>query len=305
VVDTLRVSFVFGSGASTSDIYLANTTNPSVLANYGLAAGDTLKNYRMRYDPANNHATGTTVVTRDIILDNSTATPAWGDTLSTGAYYGRVALPVPVSVPAGNMVGASISFISGDASFTPNDTVFSSAIGYKYNMFRPYVGYKGTSSTPVFATYSPTDRNDGMFKTLPDTALGWGGQFIPLWFWTSTGGAASSQYPYIDFHVLCTACGVVTDEGPGAVNGVTAITSAAAYPNPATAEVNVPFTLAAAADVRITLSNMIGQVVSTQNMSNVQKGKAVFNTMSLPAGLYTYSVMANGQKITGSVSVIH
>jgi len=302
VVDTLRVAFVYGNGDASADIYRANTTNPSVLANYGLASTDTLKNHRMRFDSTTTRANGTSVVVKDIILDNT----KWGDTLSNGTFVGALSIGATaagVSIPAGNMIGASLTFISGDPTFVAHDTVFGSTLGYKYNMFRPYVGYKGTTSTPQFATYSPLDRNNGMFKTLPDTTLGWGGQYIPMWFWTASGGASTSQYPYIDFHVKCAACGVITDLGN--VNNVAQITRIDAYPNPANGTVNVPFAVSVATDVTVTLSNMLGQVVATTTFANTKNGKAEFNTSILPTGIYTYTVSAKGQKSTGRIAVVN
>lgn len=306
VVDTLRVAFVYGDGASTSDIYLAKTTNPVVLSNYGVATGDSLHNYRMIFDSSTTHAGGTTVVVRDVILDNSGASPAWGDTMSDGTFVGAVAVGstpgASVSIPAGNMIGASITFISGDPTFTANDTVFGSTIGYKYNMFRPYVMYRGTTSTPVRINYDINNRNDGMFKTLPDTALGWGGQYIPLYFWSSTGGAASGyQFPYIDFHLTCSTCGVVS-LGVSDVNGMGKVS---AYPNPVRGDLRIPFELNDPADVAVTLSNMTGQVVRTRLFVKTGHGEAVFDTRDLADGLYFYSVSANGQRFNGRVVVLH
>ncbi len=299
VVDTLRVSFVYGNGDASADIYRANTTNPVVLANYGLASTDTLKNHRMRFDSTVTRANGSTAVVKDILLDNT----RWGDTLSNGTFVGAIAIGATaagVSIPANNMIGASLTFISGDPTFVAHDTVFGSTLGYKYNMFRPFVAYKGTTSTPQFASYSPLDRNNGMFKTLPDTTLGWGGQYIPMWFWSASGGASTNQYPYIDFHVKCAACGIT-----GSVNDVAQITRIDAYPNPANGTVNVPFTLSAASDVTVTLSNMLGQVVASSTFANTKNGKAVFNTSILPTGIYTYTVSTNGKKSTGRIAVVN
>lgn len=298
-VDTVRVAFVYGDASSTADVYMANSTNPTVLARYGLASTDTMHTYRMHFDTVGVRASGTTVVVRDILLDNTGASPAWGDTLSNGIMPIAVSLG-DVSVPAGNMIGASVSFLSGDPTFVAHDTVFGSTMGYKHNMFRPYVAFRGTASTPNFATYSPDNHNSGMFKTLPDTALGWGGQFIPLWFWSSTGGAASTfQYPYIDFHIKCPTCGIVTMK----VDDLAQNIQAEAYPNPATGVVNIPFTLATASNVTVTLSNMLGQTVDSRQLTGVAKGKVQFNTSSLPDGIYSYSVMANGQKVSGRIAI--
>ncbi len=307
VTDTLRVVFAYGAGmTSTDDVYLGRTTNPAVLTRYGLAATDTMNTYRLHFDTVTTRATGVNVVVKDIILDNSGASPAWGDTLSDGTYVGQVQVSSSgISIPAGNLLGASVTFISGDASFTAHDTVFGSSVGFKYNMFRPFVAFRGTSATPAWATYSADDRNNGVFKTLPDTANGWGGQYIPLWFWSASGGTASTlQYPWIEFRVsACATCGIVGD--PGGVNSVTTINKASAYPNPANDEITVPFNLNKDADVLVTLNDMTGRAVASMQYSKVSNGKAVFSTAKLPAGLYMYTVSADGQKMTGRISVVH
>jgi hypothetical protein len=305
VVDTIRVAFVYGDGSSAADIYLARTTNPVVLANYGVPTGDSLKNYRMHYDTTTNTAAGTTVIIKDIILDNTGASPAWGDTLSGGEYMGRVGLGTPgtgISIPAGNLIGATLSFISGDPTFIAHDTVFGSTLGYKYNMFRPYVAHKGLVNAPEFVTYLPENKNDGMFKTLPDTALGWTGQYIPLWFWTASGGASTLQYPYIDFRVVCTSCGLV---GPESVESITTVTKIEAFPNPASGELNIPFTLNRSSDITITLSNIMGQEVASKRMHNVSSGNVVFNTSNIATGVYLLTVDTDGRRTTGRVSVTH
>ncbi len=300
-VDTVRVTFVYGDRSSGADIYEAFTVNTTVLARYGLSASDTMYTYRMRYDTAGVTAAGTTRVVRDILLDNTGASPAWADTLTNGTFPILVGIP-DVNVPAGNMIGATISFLSGSPTFTDHDTVFSSTIGYKHNMFRPYVAYRGTASTPNYATYSDDNRNSGMFKTLPDTSLGWGGQFIPLWFWSSTGGAASSlQYPYIDFHIKCATCPTITSS----VNDISSIKSIETYPNPASNELFVPFALNNATNTTITLTNMLGQVVAYQQFNNISRGKATFKTSTLPDGIYTVTVLAAGQRQTARVAIAH
>jgi hypothetical protein len=139
-----------------------------------------------------------------------------------------------------------------------------------------------------------------MYKTLPDTARGWGGQFIPLWFWSASSGPSTLQYPYIDFHIKCTSCGTVTG-----INEVSKITEASAYPNPVSSELTIPFSLDAPASVTITLSNMLGQVVDTRSFNQVSKGKAVFNTEKLAPGLYVFNITSGAQRLTGRVVVAH
>jgi hypothetical protein len=305
VVDTLRISFAYAAGTNkTQDVYLAKTGNPVVLTRYGVASGDSMNTYRLHYDSVTNSAGGTAIITKDILLDNSGSSPAWGDTLSDGTYEAAVRLSSSgVTIPAGYLVGASVSFISGDPSFSPHDTVFGSTLGYKYNMFRPFSAFRGTAGSPAFANYSTLDRNNGVFKTLPDTTNGWGGQYIPLWFWSSSGGGASTlQYPLIDFHVAsCATCGTVSV----GVNDIAQNAANAPYPNPANDKLYVPFSLTTAGNVTITLTNMLGQVVATQNVANATNGRATFHTALLADGVYTYTISTGGQRTTGRVTIVH
>jgi hypothetical protein len=304
-VDTIRVTFVYGNadrgnGTSGPDVYLAKTGNPVVLSRYGVS--DSMDTYRMHFDTVTTRTFGTTAVVKDLILDNTGSSPAWGDTTDQGVFVGHVALP-DVSVPAGNLIGATLTFISGSPTFFTDDTVFGSTIGYKHNMFRPIIWFRGTSGSsgpaPVFAQYTSGNRNSGMFKTLPDTSNGWGGQYIPLWFWSAGSGSSASvyQYPDIDFRVKCAPCATLgVSEAPTSFE-------ASAYPNPATEELNVPFTLAALGSVEVTLSNTLGQTVATRKFTGVSKGKAVFNTSSLAPGVYMYTVSSEGKRASGRVAI--
>lgn len=303
-VDTLRVTFGYAVGdVKTDDVYLAKTGNPLVLSRYGVSAGDSMHTYRMHYDTVTNTPSGINIVTKDILLDNNGTTPAWADTLPNGMYEAKLQLAAGgIAVGANKLLGATVTFISGDPSFVAHDTVFGTTMGYKYNMFRPYTLSRWDGTAYGFPSYSVTDRNNGIFKSLPDTANGWGGQYIPQWFWSSTGGTASSlQYPVMEFHVVCATCGII-EVG---VDEVSNIIKTSAYPNPATDEVIVPFTLNDNADVTVSLSNMLGQQVAIQEHNNVLQGKATFKTSHLPAGMYMYTVSANGRKSSGRVSVMH
>lgn len=308
-VDTLRVSVFYGTGAATSDIREGTqpVTAGGVLENY-LPAGSTLKYQFMLYNAATRAAAGSTVYTTDLLLDNTTSPPSWmADTGANGLYIGTVlAGGSSMSIPAGNMVGVTVTFISGDPTFTPGDTVFFGSPrvpAVKYNMFRPLVIYRGSGATVSFPTYSELDRNTGSF--LGDPA---DGGYSPNWFWSAGGGAATAQYPDIAVRVKdCATCGVVVeDPGPGgSVKAVSNITKVDAYPNPSTSELHIPFLLSNSANVTVTLSNTLGQVVASQDMGKVANGQAVFNTNSLASGIYTYTVIADGQRTTGRVAVAH
>lgn len=306
-IDTLRVSFVYGDGGTASDIYMVSTTinTGSILTNYG-AVGSTIDNYRMHMNTSKLIASGSTVITKDIILNNSTTPPSWAGDTVMGTYIGKVSLGTPgtgISIPAGSMVGFTVSFISGEnPPTTPNyDTVFFGSPTnppVKYNMFRAGVVHRGVSGTPNFPPYSATDRNTGNYVDKTTTTY-----YVPHWFWSSGSSAASVQYPNFAFHAICPTCATIVTTG--GVNEVATVSNANAYPNPATDELNVPFTVTKATDVTVKITNILGQVVATQNMGNVLNGKAVFNTASLPSGVYSYSVTADGATTTGRVAITH
>lgn len=297
-IDTLRVSFVYGSGAGGSDIYSDNfTITGAPMTAYG-ASGSNLENQRMNFNASRLTPTGTTLITRDILLNNSTTPPSWAADTVNGVYVGKVA--IGASVPANNMIGATISFISG-ATVPLYDTVFlgSPAVPpVKYNMFRAGVVHKGAAGAATFPTYLAADRNNGVFVDQLTTTF-----YVPHWFWSSGASAATVQYPDIYFKISCAACGVVVPDTK--VGSVTTVTKVAAFPNPANDVVSVPFTLTKEANVTVTLSNVLGQVIATQNMGNTAKGTATFNTSSFAPGIYSYTVNADGQKTTGRVVLAH
>ena len=80
-----------------------------------------------------------------------------------------------------------------------------------------------------------------------------------------------------------------------------------AYPNPSNTSVNVPFTMGNDAVVTITLSNILGQEVKSQQINAVggRAMTATFTTSDLTAGVYMYTVEVNGQHTTGRVVVAH
>lgn len=86
------------------------------------------------------------------------------------------------------------------------------------------------------------------------------------------------------------------------------VTVAPAFPNPANNTLFVPVTVSNNTEVRVSLTNMVGQVLSTENLGQIaagQKKTAEFNTSGLAAGVYFYTVEANGSRMTNRVVVAH
>jgi len=79
------------------------------------------------------------------------------------------------------------------------------------------------------------------------------------------------------------------------------------FPNPSNYSFTIPFTLVQDNNVTVTLMDMMGQVINTQNFNAIggKTSTAVFNTSNLAEGIYLYSVQANGVNTTGRVVVAH
>lgn len=316
VVDTLVISLQSG-GSNIGVNQWTNASAPSLLAHYGLGAGDSFRCANFVYDSVRNtgahdpSGTGTAPVVFKYALTSA----MWGDTLSNGMWIRNVGLPSTFNVAAGEIVAASISFKSGDASFPTNvavgDTIEMFNGNYKYNQWRPVVFFRNTGSTSTVidwanphyypsAPWAPLpagrDWNEGLYKTLPSYLNGWDSSYVPMWAWSTGGGSTASylQHIALGFKVSCAGCTLN-------VANVSAIKNINAFPNPASKELTISYS-ASVATATVTLTNSIGQVVATQTVTG---GKATFNTASLATGNYIYTILANGERSTGNVAIAH
>jgi hypothetical protein len=322
-VDTLVFTFAIGNGASTSELAFGLEYPAGPLpAAYGLVGG--LPLLTMYYDSVNNRAGRNTVAITVPPINTIAPITAAGrvykmlmkpeDTISinshtvgelTGIYprAGHSDPVINVSVPAYSFMSMSVSFISGE-TVPAYATVRNVDQTYNYGAFTPILGFAADGAgDPVFPPFVAGDWTTGYFKRIntPNST----GTYTPNWGWTTTGTSPSSlQYPAISYHVTCASC-LLGGDSRLAVNNVTSGTSVKTYPNPANSVMNVEFTTAQAGNVVVTLSNVLGQVVATQNMGNVAKGNASFNTAGLAAGVYMYNVSVNNVSNTGRIVVAH
>ena len=200
VKDTLRLAFVYGDGSPSSNLPVntVSTSYSPYTVNYLSMFYDSVKN------KAGKNTTGATPYTQDIVLTNT----------DTATFFDRVyALTTPYSVPAGQIAATSLTFKTGDPSWTLGDTVEYLSRAMKYGAFYPAIGLHYTSSGIAFPTPSSLDSNVGYFKRPTPASLGWNDKYIPTWSWyssTSASGAADLQYPRIDFHINCPTCELAT-----------------------------------------------------------------------------------------------
>ena len=285
--DTLYVDIV-----STAD---ANVFLPvwhgASLASYGITAtGDTTFTVA---DPSYTYTSNTlncTSVQRVVkVLDAAAAI----DTTASGLNDWSLKIPTAVSVPAGGKVVAYTHFASG---FTyPLNTNIDSAntwIQFSYDLAHAPLQVDNDDNGGLVCT------TDERYHTAnAQTVNGGTPALVPAYFYTAP---TQVHDPFIPLHIVCPTCASLDVAAVKSnLSGVNA------YPNPATSELNIGFKLANSSNVTVTLTNTMGQVVATQNIANAVSGKATFNTAALAAGVYAYSVIANGERSAGTVVVAH
>jgi hypothetical protein len=325
-VDTLRICITDGLGNSTSNIGVEGWESPTTATTtfpfvpYGT---DTLLYLQTYHDSVKNvmtnqHPVGTTlgaaVFTQDIYLTNTDTSGNFDRFIELKNSVGVATPYTPSSTSA--FPAMSLTFISGDAGAphtgVSTDTVFTgdSPNPYRYGMFRPLVVYKSDGTgTPEFMPYTvgataraftaTNDINSTLFKVEPTGS--WSGLYLPNWAFSSGSGASTDQYAaWGSMHIVCPTCPFTESLSTPAVQKV--VSGVVAYPNPATSQLTVGYNASNTANVTVSLTNMVGQVVATQKGTN---GSAIFATSNLADGMYIYTILANGERTTGHVAIAH
>ena len=81
---------------------------------------------------------------------------------------------------------------------------------------------------------------------------------------------------------------------------------APSYPNPFASSTNITFTLPSESTVLLTVSDMLGRTVATLATGRMGAGEhtVMFNGGDLPNGVYRYTLRANGESVTKSMSLL-
>lgn len=296
VVDTMKFSFFYGNGSAGSNVVFDYRTPDSSIttANYGL---DTLRFAYARYDSANTRAmrntSGAAIITINVPLPNP-----YNDSLDNGLRVIRV--PVGMDIPAGNIVGMTYSFKTGDPAFTPYDTVLlasgTNQVQAKYNMFRPRVFEQNASAYPTY--YADSNYNNGLLRLYP---LGGSSRYLAMYFLTAPSAGEFSDVDFVISSNEFETYKLVVNAGQALV------IAGKAYPNPANSNLTVPVTVNANTHPVVTITNAIGQVLMTQDLGNVQAGmitNAKFDISVLSSGIYFCTVEAAGQRQTQRITIL-
>ncbi len=288
IVDTLIVSV-----APTGGYYYfnKNSTNPNNAwaAAYMPADKDTLfASFPYNCDSVNRAAfasTGTRQLWKIPLTD--------ADRNDTGGVT-TWNLQVPnggVAVAAGGAYAVTVTFKSGD-TWTPNVDSFNSM-----HNFRVGSAYVAENANMIYKWYEYGDRNASGLMFSSDSS-----RYVPSVAIEGWNPTSNFRYEYhqIETRITCPTCVTLS-----VANAAGNITNSSAYPNPAVTHVYVPFKLNQSANVTVSITNALGQVVKSVNMGNVDKGQPEFNVADLANGLYFYVVEANGERSTGRVVVAH
>lgn len=289
VVDTLRVALIYGDGSQGSDIGLTRWFGGSISQDYGV---DTIRVADVQYDF--NQRVGEGANTR--VIKNIPITQAVADdTLSNG--LNRFSVHFGLNVPAGNLVAVTATVVTGDAAYSPLDTIFHgsqrSNNPIEFNMLRPWVFEQNAAS---FAKYEANNYNNGLgMLNITDTSSSVYGRYLNQFLWTKE---SSSEFPYIDFVVSCADCPAVS-----VANVANRFEGFSAYPNPASNDVTVKFGLEYADDVTVSIYNLVGQQIATQTIENTLYGKAKFDISNLANGMYIYTIETDEVRQSGRFSI--
>lgn len=195
-----------------------------------------------------------------------------------------------LTIPAGQRFAITATFKSGDTWTKNVDSVTM------YHRFMPVAGFATGNAAMPYYYYDYTDRSMASLMFASDSS-----QYSPAVF-VETWNTLQFSYEFLSMggHVVCPGCTQVS-----VPNKTSFVKSVNAVPNPATSQVNIKFNMFNAADVKVTVTNTMGQVVAAQNIANVSEGTATFSTANLANGVYVYTLEANGQREAGRFVVAH
>jgi hypothetical protein len=225
----------------------------------------------------------------------------------SGGAVGQLNLPLPAPITIDPTTGLNphlvtfVSFKSGHAGGTyPLGTATTAA-----NYMKLFTGVP-SGSTTTWWQQSSGNSSIGYQGSYNVGVQAWGPQAYDDAFYTFNGHdvlisaydftGPGNEIPLEGFHINWNSTPAT------GIRNINTLDNIAVYPNPANNSLNITFSAAQNSVATVSLLNMVGQVVATQNVTN---GKALFNTSEVPSGMYIYAIEANGTRSTGHVAITH
>lgn len=282
VVDTLVVTLLTNTVASNMPgLYFTGTT----AANYST---DTLSFRGLNYSMTTNMITGSGRMTFKIPLDAADEAP-------TNYIEKAFAIPGGFNVAANRLLGCDIMFkpgytwVSEDHVDDLNAFLFAS---YEENGATTFPTFFDCNSLSAACDYNtsfivPQDVRYG-------TAGGWNSRFIPSWAYTD---AYAFEHHLISYHVtnpIPTGTSIETAAGNDFSLGQN-------QPNPFKNQTTINYQLKKSADkVSVQVYDVTGSLLFESAGSNLKAGNysVDLNTAEFASGLYFYSIVVDGVKVT-------
>lgn len=260
---------------------------------YVPAPGDTIRGFTiLDVDSVNRASLNAGVVMWKVPITDDMRQPD-DDTVEVQSL--DVQLPTPCQIPAGRGIAITATFKSGEAVPVPNVDTF-----WEYHHFYALEGEAlGAGQIMPYYYYSHADRNMSNLMFSTDTT-----RYIPSVFiegWNTI--AFRQEFHSIQAHVVCANCTTLGVNDTKKSN----VSQVGVYPNPANNEVNIGFTVGTASKATITITNAVGQVMNTlavdakAGVNNLN----TFSTAGMAAGVYFFTIEANGSRATERFVVSH
>jgi len=118
--------------------------------------------------------------------------------------------------------------------------------------------------------------------------------------WSSQKQTPPFQYNFILEELYDTTVGITENNPEGSGENL----SVEVFPNPASERINFTYLLPAGnTSGKLSIFNSSGKLIRIFNLMAMQ-GQVVYNTSTLPNGVYFYTVMSEGKKETGKFVVV-
>lgn len=243
------------------------------------------------YGSGGNFLTGTSykVPLNDAVFEDSV------ENLQFGGYIHEIGIPTGLSVLAGKKASISVTFKSG-TNYIHGDPISN------YNFFT-FMNHETIQDADQW--YVTEDLNMSFFLH-KDTTNMHVNSTLAYMVPAVSFQEGFNELVNISWKVTCATCDLVGSTTTVRETGIIQVGDA--HPNPAQGYVNIPVTLKENADVQLTLVNAIGQTVYSENLGRLSANQtkvAVISTQGLPNGVYIYSVIANGTRLTNRIVVSH
>ncbi len=275
VIDTLLIQV---RPSTTGYRFWAN--NAHFTDNYGV---DTCAFRPVPYDLNKIYSTDADVITIKLPLTEA----IFGDTMSNGINYIKVAPGTIVNIPAGEQVIVTVGFIPGYTWNANTDTLTTK------NRIR-FISYEenGADTYPAYTkwewTSSYIQANDDLYDVDPQT------------YSSHLGYMAGYSYQHHWLEVLLTA-----DETAIYNSTANVLNVSQNRPNPFNGNTTIGYNLTEASNVNVTIYNVAGAKVMdfNQGMQSAGSHNLSIDGSSLQAGVYFYTFTANNNSVTKKMIV--